>query len=178
MTVPDPAAPRPGAPSQRAPLPPPNFQDDTQIPLTGLALVLAITGLIFFMAVPQRPLDAAELALQRCEFELRLALEELRGALAEYHHDHDAWPGDSPRNSRGRGVGAQLPAPPFGPYLPEGVPRNPHNGSTRVRILAPGERMPEGPVGDAGWIYSPATGEIRANVPGHLWGAGMRVFDL
>lgn len=173
--------------------------EDSTIPLTGIALVLAIAGLLLFMAVPTRPLDAATLAVQRAEVELRSALEELRSAIGEYRLDHDAWPASDPdsasedatsREDRfvrqlelftdpaGHAASRRLSTHPLGPYLTHGVPANPFGGSTRVRVLEPDEEFPGSPAGGGGWIYSPRTGELRADAPGYLQGTGERIFDL
>src|SRR5690606_38493041 len=163
---------------------------------------LAIAGLLLFMAVPTRPLDAANQAAEKIEQELHRALEELRGAIAEYHGDHGTWPGADPARVDASQAGSlsgearfagqlelftddaggtmprRLSTHSFGPYLTLGVPVNPLNGSARVRILTAGEPFPEDPAGPWGWIYSPKTGEVRANVEGSLPGSGRRIFDL
>ena len=177
-------------------------QDEPTIPLTGIALVLAIAGLLLFMAVPSRPLDAASLAAERVEQEFDRALGELRGAISEYHGDHDVWPGAEPAHvanavaaagspdarfvrqlelftdESGTTMPRRLSTHSFGPYLTHGVPVNPLNGSSRVRILGAGEQFPDEPAGPWGWIYSPTTGEVRANVAGFLPGSGRRIFEL
>lgn len=56
----------------------------------------------------------------------------------------------------------------YGPYL-DAVPVNPINGSKLVRVLTNLESMPSTPPASEtgfGWIYKPATRELRAYVPG------------
>lgn len=184
------------APIRKSPSAAPADEEPT-IPLIGIALVLAIAGLLLFMAVPDRPLDAAAQAALRAEFDLRQALAEMRGAIGNYREDHGTWPGFAPGNDepladedwfvrqlelftddRGRTVPRRLATHPHGPYLSRGVPANPFNGSTRVRILEADQEFPPRPSGHWGWIYSPGTGELRANVPGFLTGSGGRIFEL
>jgi hypothetical protein len=173
------------------------------MPLTGIALVLAIAGLLLFMAVPARPLDAASQAAQRAELELRRGLEELRGAIDEYRLEHGRWPGSAPplgdpglaavtapdelwfarqlelfSDREGRTVPRRLATHPYGPYLTHGVPLNPLNGSSKIRFLGPEEDFPLAPEGPWGWIYSPTTGELRANVSGSFPTSSRRIFDL
>ena len=52
---------------------------------------------------------------------------------------------------------------PFGPYLVTGLPENPMNGkNTVVQATAV---PPTAAVGDSGWQYDAATGQIWANTP-------------
>ncbi len=189
--------PRTSLPGQR-PLPlPPVPQTEPTIPLTGIALVLAIAGLLLFMAVPNRALDAGTLEARRVELELRVALGELRMAIDDYRRDHGSWPlAEEPvtrasEGARSAGFVDQLevqeglprdaaagPGNHYRPYLTHGIPPNPLNGSARVRVLAPGESFPQEPAGEHGWVYSPRTGEVRANVSGFLGRSGIRIFDL
>lgn len=188
------APPRISHSGQRQAVPPPPPQAEPTIPLTGIALVLAIAGLLLFMAVPNRALDAGALEAQRVELELRVALGELRMAIDDYRRDHGSWPlaeGPHARTSeatRSAGFADQLelqegsrrdPTPgSYRPYLTHGIPPNPLNGSARVRVLDLREDFPAEPSGNCGWIYSPRTGEVRANVSGFLGRSGIRIFDL
>ena len=52
-----------------------------------------------------------------------------------------------------------------GDYLPE-IPNNPFNESKLVTVLGNSDSFPAEAPGDTGWIYKPATKEIRLNWPG------------
>jgi general secretion pathway protein G len=54
---------------------------------------------------------------------------------------------------------------PLGPYLST-VPPNPYNKLATVRVLADGEVFPAAADNSAGWIYRPATEEIRPDNAG------------
>jgi prepilin-type N-terminal cleavage/methylation domain-containing protein len=53
----------------------------------------------------------------------------------------------------------------FGPYLSK-IPANPFNYREFVLVLADNEEFPADPDDEYGWIYKPATGEIRAGNTG------------
>lgn len=161
-----------------------------------LLAVLAGVGLL--MGVPDRDLTPEEAAAARDVHAVRVALAELRAAIADYRHDHDAWPGIEPGAEGLEGgseawlerqltmasdlEGAVAPRPeerfPFGPYLPFGLPENPANGHSDVHLLAPGLDAADAQDGSTGWIYDPTTGEVHPNTPGETPEAGLRYLDL
>lgn len=49
---------------------------------------------------------------------------------------------------------------PYGPYI-SNVPPNPFNRLATVGFIASGDSFPGAADGDFGWLYNPATGEIR-----------------
>jgi prepilin-type N-terminal cleavage/methylation domain-containing protein len=49
---------------------------------------------------------------------------------------------------------------PYGPYLSQ-IPANPFNSKETVRVLADNEAFPSLADGNHGWMYKPATGEVR-----------------
>ncbi len=125
---------------------------------------------------------------------LRERLEILRSAIAEYAAEH-AGP---PRVATGAQLVAQLSSVTnragqvaddegdtmydenydlhyaFGPYIGAGAfPVNPLTLTDTVFVVY---GMPAVPVASEAWIYSPDTGELRANVTG-TDGAGRRWFD-
>ena len=57
------------------------------------------------------------------------------------------------------------PGHPFGPYL-RSVPPNPINGKTTVQIIGNAEAFPVAGDDSHGWIYKPATLEMKADSPG------------
>lgn len=54
---------------------------------------------------------------------------------------------------------------PFGPYLSE-MPQNPFNGKTSFIVVSNSGAFPAEGTGGFGWIYKPATKEIRLDYPG------------
>ncbi len=57
------------------------------------------------------------------------------------------------------------PGFPLGPYI-SNVPPNPYNKLATVKVLGDGENFPATADDNFGWIYKPATGEIRPDNPG------------
>ena len=184
---------RPAAPAGLQP-------DVPSIPWTGLALIVAIAGLLLLMAIPDRARTPEELMIERAEIELRQRLESLRSAIADYHADHGVYPGLAPAtdgtlspqeydarwmerqlrmhsDDAGDVVPEHIRTHPHGPYLGQGVPRNPVNHLTTVKVLGRGESMPADADGTTGWVFDPSSGEIRANSKGRLLRGG-RYFEL
>ena len=54
---------------------------------------------------------------------------------------------------------------PLGPYV-SNVPPNPFNKLATVKVLGDGDAFPAAAGDDFGWIYKPATGELRPNNTG------------
>ena len=80
-------------------------------------------------------------------------------------------------NSSGKAAAIGTPGYPFGPYLLD-LPENPFNRLELVRIIGNNEDFPAGPVQTDiyGWVYKPATREIRLNWSG-TDSAGVAYFD-
>lgn len=150
--------------------------------------------LLYIMAFPRPRMTREQVAREREFVELRLTLAEMRAVIADYRADHGAWPGngtggasDASRfesqimlatNVEGESAANVAPTHPLGPYEPRGVPTNPINGLSNVRFLAAEEAWPPSADGGSGWIYRPATGEIRANCIGVIFGTTRRYWDL
>jgi hypothetical protein len=62
--------------------------------------------------------------------------------------------------------------------LDDPVLENPLNGRSSVRFLKPDEPWPLEGDDSSGWLYRPATGEIRANSPGKSTWTGTRFLDM
>ncbi len=185
MTLDSPPA---GAPIDRdraAPPPTHHTLENDTLPWTGLSVLLAVLGLILFLAVPGRPLAPEELDEQRLSAHVRLAYGALRGAIEDYRSEHGHAPGthaDGSFHARdfqrqlvlstdadGHAVPQAIPSHPYGPYLPGELPANPINGRRDVRIVT------EAPLssridGRSGWLYDPVADELCLNAPGQ-WGA-------
>lgn len=159
-----------------------------------VTLCVLVALLLLAVAVPRSARRMAE-PTRDPAFDLRLALGELRTAISAYQLDHGSWPGHAPGTldqgcplvsaewlerqlleatttagepSR-RGVTETL----HGPYLRGSLPVNPINGLATVRVLCKDEAWPEWALGAAGWLYRPATGEIRADSRGTVSPGGV-----
>lgn len=195
--APTPAAPPRGIPSSNAGE---GLPARRQIPWTGLALALALGGLLAVLALPDSHALARQLETERVERSLCRGLAALRTAVGAYHNEHGAWPGADPEprtderrplhtsgwfarqllshsDAAGHCTAGVSPSHPFGPYMAE-LPTNPVNGRNDVRVLRPSQAMPELPDGLSAWIYDPLAGELRANCTGTTQQGEVRFFDL
>lgn len=169
---------------------------------TELSLVVVLMGTIGVMAVPKpraQELDNREVVeAQR----LTHALIEFRDAILDYHVDHGVYPGYRPSVDRRVDPLGPISARDFvlqlegwsddlgratriwnsnfehGPYLMYGIPVNPVNGSKEVLLLPDSFEFPVNPTGDAGWLFKPATGELRANCAGTVAGSDETYYSL
>lgn len=155
--------------------------------------ILVAVLLLMVVALPSVNKHASESGVT-AEQRVRAALEEIRRSIGQYRYDHGVWPGthcnddEDPSscfvrqltgasNADGKSA-ATSAARTYGPYLARGVPVNPCNGLATIRVLREGERWPEPADGTSGWIYRPASGELRANAPGEAGENGLRFSDL
>lgn len=185
MTLETPPAP-PSTDSTSANRAPHHALESDTLPWTGVSVLLAVLGLLLFLAVPGRQLSAEELEDQRVSAQVRLAYGRLRGAIEDYRSDHGRVPGTSPDGSihterdfqrqlmlhtdeLGHALPQALESHPFGPYLHGAIPKNPINGRADVRIVN-GRELSTEIDGESGWIYNPITDELSLNAPGE-WGA-------
>jgi hypothetical protein len=67
-------------------------------------------------------------------------------------------------NRSGETVPVPQPDYAFGPYLPNGIPTNPLNGRSSIRILREGESFESVVDGLYGWIYDPRSGEVQPHI--------------
>lgn len=166
-------------------------RDNEKVRPIEYGLVAVIAGAIGVMAVPDFkpvPTDMRGMA-QYTQFQYKL--DNYRDVLETYRAEHDTYPGFIPGTESG-----DLDAPvselhlryqlllgsseagyfhavnpidfPLGPYFETGMTKNPVNGLDSVQLLANDEPFPVEPNGQTGWLYKPATGEIRANSLGGL----------
>jgi hypothetical protein len=163
------------------------------------ALLLAVvTCGVIVMGVPQREVTPEEAVARQTQRDLTTLVGEFRGALEEYRRDHGLWPGFVPYGNEEYGhpneaqlerqltmasdeTGTVVPLIevdyPYGPYMTD-LPTNPINELPSVRILARGEQMPSEADGATGWVFDPATGELRLNATGVPDGTDQPYFDL
>lgn len=135
-----------------------------------LTLLLVVGCLVLFLGrVSRTQAQWTAEASSRAANRIRSGLTELREAIALYHLAEHTWP------AQGEELDVRTA---LAGYLGPQVPRNPWNGLDTIRRLPPGAPWPASGDGASGWIYRPATGEIRADVPAELITAGVRLFDL
>ncbi|MFT7668989.1 MAG: hypothetical protein ACI8X5_001689 [Planctomycetota bacterium] len=161
-----------------------DFTSLDNLPWTGITVLFAVVGLLFFMAVPMRKSTAREQILAYRARAAVVATGDLRSAIEEYHADHSEWPGQPPSMANSLGPvtfeelslrrqlemnsnsgGSTIPTASteyhFGPYLPNGIPLNPRNNLASIRVLQEGETFRGIVDGIYGWVYDPRTGEIQ-----------------
>lgn len=51
----------------------------------------------------------------------------------------------------------------YGPYLKTGIPINPFNSLSTIKIIADGSAMPTTADNTTGWVFKPQTGELKCN---------------
>ncbi len=142
--------------------------------LVELIIVVAILGILAAIVMPTFQSHAAEAKEVAGKDNLRI----LRNTIQFYAAQH----GDVPP-----GYLNDDPAQPAefttfwiqvvrdGHYLPS-LPENSFNESSSLTVLGNGESLPAEAPGNTGWIYKPATREVRLNWPG-TDSHGVRYYD-
>jgi hypothetical protein len=151
-----------------------------------LTLFTVVASLVLFVTrVGRSQAQWTEVLDAEVAVETRVALDQIRAAIAQAHLDRGVWPGLARRVGGTQIAGAEAfeQAPErvvdcIKNRLGGAVPANPWNGSSAVRVLAPDAPWPARFDGATGWIYRPSTGEIRANVPDEIAASGVRLSDL
>ena len=145
--------------------------------LIELLIVISVLGIIAALVIPEMKGHAAKTKEAATKDNLRI----LRNAIEVYAAQHNGTP---PGYSSGTpsaetfidqltlasdaGGGTAAPGTPgydYGPYLPN-IPENSFNDLADVTVLADGATFPAEATGDAGWIYKPATKDLRLDYPG------------
>ena len=167
-----------------------------------ITICIVVTGLLLaIVALPKAGISRAQRERAWASRQLSTALGSLRSAAHMYQFDHGLWPGAEPTldqhanearasasaferqmtmstDAAGRSLPQRSASHPYGPYLEGGLPVNPINGLSTLRVLADTERWPAQPDGSTGWIYQQSSGRIAANCAGETDGRGIRYFDL
>lgn len=151
-----------------------------------LTLFTVVASLVLFVArVGRTQARWSEMLGAEVAVETRVALDEIRGAIAQVHLERGVWPGLALRVDRSTaGVAPSIETELervvdcIENRLGHALPANPWNGSPTLRVLAPDAPWPARFDGGTGWIYRPSTGEIRANVPDEIAASGVRLSDL
>jgi len=160
-------------------------------------LLFVVTALVLSLsALPAPRPSRAVIEAERLCVELRLTLAELRATVAEHYAAHGTFPGGAPSTHSDpfwiqhqlevafRRARAQPGMPVFDlpeprvPHFTGAVLENPINQRSSVRFLSPSEPWPLAGDDTTGWLYRPATGEIRANTPGTSPWTGNRYIDM
>ncbi len=142
--------------------------------LIELIIVVAILGILAAVVVPAFQSHVAEAKEAAGKDNLRI----LRNVIQFYAAQHgDIPPGyqDDDPSAPASFIAFWLQVVKDGAYLPE-VPENPFNSSGDMTVLGNSESFPAQAPGDTGWIYKPATREIRLNWPGTDT-RGVRYYD-
>lgn len=141
---------------------------------TLIEVMIAVTVLAILAAVviPEMNLstqDAKEATLRKNLHVLRMQIE-----LYKLHHLGLPPTGlaqlaqlTTPTNAAGALGPAGLEYP-FGPYVSPGIPPNPFTGANTIRRLTGPALTAASEAADAGYLYRPATGEIRADHPDYI----------
>ncbi len=133
--------------------------------LVELLIVISILGIMAAIVLPlfQGNLQQAKEAAAKDNLRI------FRTAIEAYAARNNGVPPGYPSND-------PTQTPSFGPvvgYLCEGdpqyltrIPENPFNGDLVATVIANGDSFPAAADGSTGWIYQPATKNIRLNYPG------------
>ena len=145
--------------------------------LVELLIVISILGIIAALVIPEMRGHSEKTKEAAAKDNIRI----LRNAIEVYAAQHN---GNPPGYNAGTpseetfinqmtlasdaGGATAAPGTPgylYGPYLP-GIPENLFNNLTTVTVLADAADLPAEATGDAGWIYKPATKDLRLDYPG------------
>ncbi len=149
--------------------------------LVEILVVVLVLGILAAIVIPW----VAHNALSAKDSALAVNLQLLRRIILVYKSQHlEVGPGypngdttlapteqafidQATMSSNTNGQTAAIGTPGFnrGPYVMK-IPVNPFNGLNNVEILADTQAFPANADGSHGWIYKPATLEVRANNKG------------
>jgi len=145
--------------------------------LVELMIVVAVLGILAALVLPELRGHTTEAKAAAAANNLHI----FRAAIELYAAQHNAvapgylngvvapwtFPLQMTCYSDRNGNVASQPSSRFlhGPYLEE-IPTNPFNNKKTVEILSDGEDFPAEADGSFGWIYTPATKEVRLDAPG------------
>ena len=156
----------------------------SQNPRNRLQVAIAVSMITVgaLLAVPKPRPAPDQIQAARYAHTLRIARQELDGAVDRYRAEHGSLPGRVVAGAlsgtlqadlfvrqltRATDITGQVAHKatddyPYGPYLYGDLPANPVNGLTTVRFASA-----ESPTdGSAGWIIDPRDGQVRADIAG------------
>ena len=144
--------------------------------LVEVLIVVAILGILAAVVIPEFQSHSQEAKVSTAKDNLRI----LRNTIERYAAIHNGvapgyYNNDTSRNPESLSFAKQLTE--LEHYLPK-IPENPFNGQSAPRIVPDSEDYPQEPYKPSsyGWIYKPATKEIRLNWSG-TDSQGIRYFD-
>jgi len=142
--------------------------------LVEVLIVVVILGILAATVLPQFTTandDAMEAALMQ-------DLQVLRSQIELYKYQHlGKYPADGSTDqqdfidamllsSDADGTTGAVGTKPFGPYFVGQIPPNPYSGARGIMIVADVPGTAPDDSSTLGWIYNPATGQIKANSSG------------
>ena len=169
-----------------------------------IVLCVVVAGLLLVVAAVPRMRSVPSAYPREARGSVLETLDLLHAAIRAYRADHGAWPlarseagcgdacgeefcvelttstlvdGSVPNSATASSSRAHDGAR-FGPYVESLDLVNPCNGLMGVEVLGPQESWPALPDETSGWIYRPATGELRANLAGIDAHSGRPYYEL
>jgi hypothetical protein len=150
---------------------------------------------------PEPALERLVPAVIEREQALVRALETWRAALQNYRERHAVFPGFQPgregallhgalddarilpqlllsTDAWGNTGAVGMSGFPHRPCFTSGVPANPINELSTLRVLGASDAFAATADGTTGWVYKPSTGEIRLNAPGTVAITGLPYWEL
>jgi type II secretory pathway pseudopilin PulG len=142
--------------------------------LVELVIIAALLGIMAAIIVPQFQSQSSQAKKAVAKDHLRI----LRSAIELYTAQHRGIPpgyeNDNPLNSPSSSVFlTQMMI--SGSYIRK-MPANPFNNLENIMMVGNNESLPQNPVDGYGWVYQPATKNIRLNWAG-TDSDGLRYFD-
>ena len=159
--------------------------------LLEIMIVVSVLGILAAIVMPKLQSESTKAKETAAKDNLRI----LRSAIEVYTVQHKDVPPGYPNgdtsstplgiafslqlikatNSSGQTADPGTAGYDLGPYL-SNMPANPFNKSKTTQILADNADLPDAATGTYGWIYKPATKEIRIDWPG-TDSQGMAYYD-
>ena len=156
--------------------------------LIELIIVVAILGILAAIAIPQFQSHSQEAKEAAAKDNLRILRQQFEIYAAQHNDLAPGYIGANPlpglmipnqmlyyTSVIGQPAATKSDDFPYGPYLLK-MPENSFNKRATIRTLADAESFPDSASGFYGWIYKPATKEIRLDWPG-TDNEGVRYYD-
>jgi prepilin-type N-terminal cleavage/methylation domain-containing protein len=129
--------------------------------LIEIMIVVVILGILAVCVITNVQAYATETKETACKESLRILRDTIQLYAAKHKDVPPGYTNDDPTQTVDYTIFLQQIVD--GRYLPK-LPKNPFNESNTMTLLGNDDSFPaEAPGGDAGWIYKPATKEIRLN---------------
>ena len=132
--------------------------------IVEILIVIAVLGILAAVVIPTVQGQIQQARESAAKDNLRI----LRNAIGLYAAQHNdvppGYPDDDPTRPA-NGFAFFLQIVQTASYLSK-MPENPFNGLSRMRVLGDEEALPTEATGEYGWVYKPATKDIRIDWPG------------